>query len=667
MIDPSALLLDASLATLFAAVPASWGGRRLAYAFSFAGSALLFAAATAALVLGPFTALSYGGPFGETETLGLDALSAFFALSASVVWIGASAFSLSYDERPGPGLAQAFALTLGSIAVLFAAGNFLLFLAAWEGMTLASFWMILEATGRRGPVLSAGLVFLAFGEGSTLLVALAVAGFHAATGTFAMVSVLAVPVSTGIFLCALVGFGLKMGVAPFHMSEWLPIAHSSAPSNASAVLSATLTLAGVYGLFRVISLLPAGPDWWGGVVLAIGAISALLGALFASVSEHVKGLPAYSTIENNGLILVAVGVALVARSQGLGTLYAFALFAAFFQALAHAVAKGTLFLFTGYVERATGTFDLNEVRGRARGQSPGAALGGIVSGLSFAAAAPLAGFVGEWMILEALFQSYRFEGPAFEFLGLLAGAAVALSLGLALVAMVKLVGFSLLWNPQDSPAGRRQSGPGPPLAALSGAILALGVGAPWVLTFIAPAIRGLSHQALSAPVGQLLDMPARWSILSGSPFGILSPPAVPIGIALGSLVALGYFFLGGRTASRRVPIWVSGRAPSPVGETYTSFGFSTGIRIMLGSLLGTRELRRRSGGITAVAIEGPEVYNVELEVLDAFKVLYDDLVRGGLALSAALKRFLMPGRPGRYLAYVLITVLAVLIYLTAAG
>ncbi len=667
MIDGSALLLEASLVTLFAAVPASLVGRRVAYAVSFAGSALLFAAATAALVLGPFTALHYGGPFGETETLGLDALSAFFALSASVVWMGASAFSLSYDERPGPGLAQAFALTLGSIAVLLAAGNFLLFLAAWEGMTLASFWMILEANGRRGPVFSAGFVFLAFGEGSTLLVALAVAGFHAATGTFAMVNVLALPVSTGIFLCALVGFGLKMGVAPFHMSEWLPIAHSSAPSNASAILSATLTLAGVYGLFRVISLLPAGPVWWGGVVLAIGAISALLGALFASVSEHVKGLPAYSTIENNGLILVAVGVALVARSQGLETLYAFALFAAFFQALAHAVAKGALFLFTGYVEHVTGTFDLNEVRGRALGGSPGASFAGIVSGLSFAAAAPLAGFVGEWMILEALFQSYRFAGPALEFLGLLAGAAVALSLGLALVAMVKLVGFSLLWNPLRASPGRPAPGLGAPLAALAGVVVALGAGAPWVLTFISPAIQGISHQALSAPVGQLLDLPTGWSILSGSPFGILSPPAVPIGIALGSVVALGYFLLGGRPAPRRVPVWVSGRAPSPVGETYTSFGFSTGIRIMLGSLLATREVRRRSGGITALAIASPEVYNVELEVLDAFKIFYDDLVRGGLVLSRALKTFIMPGRPGRYLAYVLITVLVVLVYLTVAG
>ena len=117
------------------------------------------------------------------------------------------------------------------------------------------------------------------------------------------------------------------------------------------MLSSTLTLAGVYGLFRLLVLLPAGPSWWGALVLTIGAISAFLGALFASVSEHSKGLPAYSTIENNGLILVALGVAMIARSDGLTTLFEFALFAAFFQAFAHAITKSALFLFAGFVER----------------------------------------------------------------------------------------------------------------------------------------------------------------------------------------------------------------------------------------------------------------------------------------------------------------------------
>ena len=181
----------------------------------------------------------------------------------------------------------------------------------------------------------------------------------------------------------------------------------------------------------------------------------MLGALFAAVSEHTKGLPAYSTIENNGLILVALGVALIARAEGLTDLFVFALLAAFYQAISHAVAKTALFLAAGYIEHAAHTFDLTSLGGRAKPVEEAAALGTLASTLSPAAAPPLAGFVSEWMVLEALFQSYRFSPEWVQFVGLLAGAAVALAAGLIVVAMVKFVGFTILWKPRGSdPAGR---------------------------------------------------------------------------------------------------------------------------------------------------------------------------------------------------------------------
>ena len=288
------MLLLVALATLFAGAPLAALDRRLGYAISFVGSVLLVAAAIAALTLGPFTALSWTGVIGEPEGLRLDALSAFFALVAGIVWAATSVYSIGYDTHSGPSLAVAYSVTIAAIALLFCATDWLLFLAAWEVMTLAAYWIILEATGRPVRIFSAAFVFLAFGEASTLLTTVAIAALYLGTGSFAMVPLLTVGLLPSVvFGVALVGFGLKMGVAPFHMTEWLPIAHSSAPSNASAVLSSTLTLAGVYGLFRVLMLMPAGPSWWGAVLLVIGAISALLGAIFASVSEHTKGLPAY--------------------------------------------------------------------------------------------------------------------------------------------------------------------------------------------------------------------------------------------------------------------------------------------------------------------------------------------------------------------------------------
>ncbi len=663
MIAFTGVLLTAAVAGFFGAGALAAVDRRLAYGVALGASLLLFVSALAALDFGRVDGASWSGPTGAVQSITLDGLSAFFALAASVVWTATSAYSLYYDHRPSPLLAGAYGVTLGSITLLLVSSDWILFLVGWEGMTIAAYSMILEAVGRRDRIYSAAFVFLAFGEASTLFVLVAVAGLRVGSGSFAIAPMVGgASLADLVFVAALLGFGLKMGVAPFHISEWLPIAHSSAPSNASAVLSSTLTLAGVYGLFRVVSLLPSPPAWWGALTLSIGAISALLGALFASVSEHTKGLPAYSTIENNGLILVAFGIALVARSESLVGLYAFALFAAFFQALVHALAKTALFLSAGYVEHSAHTFDLNVVDGRVKTTGRPAFLGATAASLSLSAAPPLAGFVSEWMILEALFQSYRFGSTALELVGLLAGAAVALAAGLVTVAMVKFLGFAFLWRPRPSAAGDRPPGLGTVLASVGSVLVVLGVGAPWVLRLLAPSVSAFAGAPMAAPIGGLLSVPHGWSILSGSPFGILSPPMVPIAIAAGTAVAAGYFLLARPRRARRVEPWSAGGPSGVPGETYTSFGYSTGLRIMFRSLLGTREVRSARGGRVSAGLAMPEAYNVELEVLDAFKAFYDGLVRFGEGTSTFLKETIMPGRPRRYLFYVLVAALVVVLY-----
>jgi hydrogenase-4 component B len=666
--DALGYLLTAAVVALFAGAPLSALDRRAGYAAAAAASALLLCVAVATLLTGPVQGIRWLGPLSDPESLRLDGLSAFFALAAAVVWIATSVYSIYYDDRSSPLLAICYTLTLGSIALLMSSTSLVLFLIGWETMTLASYGMILQAHGRSGRVFSAAFVFLAFGEASTLLVIVAVAGLRVMTGSFAEVpAVAAGGLATVVFVAGLIGFGLKMGVAPFHMSEWLPIAHSSAPSNASAVLSSTLTLAGAYGLFRILSLLPSPPLWWGAVMLGIGGVSVLLGALFAAVSEHTKGLPAYSTIENNGLILVALGIAMIARTDGLPGLYVFALFAAFYQALAHAVAKTALFLSAGYIEHSAGTFDLNSLAGRAPGSEGAAYLGTLAATLSLAAAPPLAGFVSEWMILEALFQSFRFSPEWVQFEGLLAGAAVALAAGLILVAMVKFMGFSLLWKPRRTGPEHPSGGLGGPIAAAGAVIVGIGVAAPWLLAFLTPSVAAFAGTPVVAPIGGLLSVPDGWSILSGSPFGILSPPMIPLALGAGALVALGYYGLGPRARARRVAPWMAGSPSGLDGETYTSFGYSTGIRIMMRSVLQTREVRTHVGSVTQAELATPVSYNVDLEVLDVFKVFYDYLVRFGEAVASGLKTAVMPGRLGRYLAYILFVTLVVVIYVAAAA
>src|SRR5512146_1785227 len=117
------------------------------------------------------------------------------------------------------------------------------------------------------------------------------------------------PAAGGLALLALVGFGLKAGLVPLHF--WLPGAHAAAPSHVSALLSGVLLKIGIYGLVRTTMLLPSLPLACGVLVLLVGVVSAVLGVAFALGQHDFKRLLAYHSIENIGIILMGLGLALV--------------------------------------------------------------------------------------------------------------------------------------------------------------------------------------------------------------------------------------------------------------------------------------------------------------------------------------------------------------------
>ena len=152
----------------------------------------------------------------------------------------------------------------------------------------------------------------------------------------------------------LVGFGTKAGAIPLHV--WLPRAHPVAPSHVSALMSGVMIKAGIYGIVRFgLEILGPGPEWWGLLVLAIGVASAVLGVLYALMEHDLKRLLAFHSIENIGIILIGVGVALLAAGAGCrrpsrpsrST-------AALFHTLNHALFKSALFLAAGSVQTAVG-------------------------------------------------------------------------------------------------------------------------------------------------------------------------------------------------------------------------------------------------------------------------------------------------------------------------
>src|SRR5207249_7088043 len=127
-------------------------------------------------------------------------------------------------------------------------------------------------------------------------------------------------------------------VVPLHV--WLPRAHPAAPSHVSALMSGVMIKLGIYGLLRVtLDFLGPGPAWWGGLVLLAGSLSALVGVLYALTENDLKRLLAYSSVENVGVIFIALGVGLLLQSYGLRTLALVAFGAALLHTVNHACFK----------------------------------------------------------------------------------------------------------------------------------------------------------------------------------------------------------------------------------------------------------------------------------------------------------------------------------------
>ena len=180
------------------------------------------------------------------------------------------------------------------------------------------------------------------------------------------------------------------------------MAHPVAPSHVSALMSGVVIKMGVYGLVRVmIDLLGGGPAWWGGVVLGVGAVSALLGVLYALMEHDLKRLLAYHSVENIGIILIGIGAGLMFQSFGLPALAALGIVAGLYHTINHACFKALLFLGAGSVLHATGT---REHGGAGRADQAHAADGAffLVGAGAISALPPLNGFASEWLVFQTL-------------------------------------------------------------------------------------------------------------------------------------------------------------------------------------------------------------------------------------------------------------------------
>ncbi|HCC54482.1 MAG TPA: oxidoreductase [Desulfobulbaceae bacterium] len=402
---------------------------------------------------------------GGAFSLRLDGLSAFFLLLLFIVGLAGALYGAEYmkggRERRRPGLHWTwYNLLILSMTLVVTAANGLLFLFAWECMSLTSFFLVINEYDLTEAVEAGWTYLLATHLGAAFLFAFFLSA-GALSGSlefasFQVLSQLTAPVASGFFLLLLVGFGSKAGIFPFHV--WLPDAHPAAPSHVSALMSGVMVKTAIYGLLRLSAFLPVGPAWWGSLLMAIGIIGALFGITMAALQRDIKRSLAYSTVENIGIILLALGFWMHSRVNGHPLAAAFALAGGLIHLLNHALFKSLLFLGAGSLMHGSGSRNLNRMGGLMR-RMPVTGLLIVCGGLAISALPPFNGLIGEWFIYRALLESGTVLSGLAGFFPLVLIGLLALVGGMVLIVMTRIIGIALAGEPRSPEAAKaREAG-----------------------------------------------------------------------------------------------------------------------------------------------------------------------------------------------------------------
>ncbi|MGI8576724.1 MAG: proton-conducting transporter membrane subunit [Nocardioidaceae bacterium] len=626
---------------------------------SGAGGVACLIGGVALLLAGRVLQTTFGGHnMVGALTLRATPLAAVFVALLGLVALATGCYAPRY-HHPGPqtaGYLAVYNLALLASLTLLVAGNVTVFLVAWESMALFSYFVVLRHQ-RRTEVAAGGFWFLALSETGFVLIVAAFVLLAARTGSMDLATIahraptLPVSLRGAVYLLALIGFGFKAGVVPLHV--WLPEAHPVAPADGSAFLSGLVVKLGVFGIVLfAFDLLGTGPAWWGLVTMGLGALSAVLGILYALTEREIKRFLAYSTIENVGVILIAVGAAMTFGSYGQPTLAAFLLVAALYHSANHGAYKTLLFLEAGVIEHAAGTLDMDRLGGLAR-RIPRTAVISLVATLGISALPPLNGFVSEWLIFQGLFQGFRIPSHLVGILIVTAAACLGLTGGLAINAFVRAYGIPFLGMPRTTEAARA-SERGQPIAGptmLAAACVFLGIGAPVVMIALSRAVRVTTGVNLRPQVltDNLTILPAH------TDFSAFSPTYLAVFLIAILAVPIMVYLAGHQAPPTRVaPVWDGGIVTFKPRMQYSAMTFAAPVRVTFDKLYQPVVSVRRASDDPA-GRTGPVHY--ESDVAPLFhRWLYRPIIRL-VEYVAAVIRPIQSGNVNLYLFYVFVTVL----------
>lgn len=532
--------------------------------------------------------LPWSVPHGDFA-IGLDALSAFFLVAIFALCGLAAVYGIEYlrayraHRSLGPPWFF-FNMLIASMAVVVTARNAVLFLVAWEIMSLASFflvtlehededtqragWTYLVATHLGTAFLLAMFVLLGKGSGSMDFAQFGAGGAVARAG------------ANLIFVLAVVGFGTKAGFLPLHV--WLPEAHPAAPSHVSAVMSGVMIKTGLYGLLRVMTFLGPPPAWWGWLLIGIGLVSGVLGVLFALAQHDLKRLLAYHSVENIGIIALGLGTGSLGLSLQSTPMIVLGFGGGLLHVLNHACFKGLLFLGAGSVLHGTGRREIDRMGGLLK-RMPWTGWTFLIGAAAISGLPPLNGFVSELLIYLGALEGMRSASAVHSPLLVAVVAGLALIGGLAVACFAKAFGVVFLGEPRSAEAaGGHECGwlMRLPMLALAGGCAAIGLLGPLATAALVPVIAGVA--------GVPEDLVGATS--AGPRGALIAVTAASIALLAltAGLLILRQRLLAGRVVSRTVT-WDCGYARPTARMQYTASSFAQPLTTMFQAFLRTHE------------------------------------------------------------------------------
>ncbi|MFK5951951.1 MAG: proton-conducting transporter membrane subunit [Desulfobacterium sp.] len=620
--------------------------------FAITGAVLALAAGVDAICTGGFDFISpWNYQLGGFH-LKLDPLSGYFAMVIAMV-CGLSAlygrdYLKPYANEKHLGVSWSmFLLLFASMLLVITAWNGVLFLVAWEIMSLSSFFLVIFESHRPG-VLAAGWTYLVathLGTAFLMVMFLLLGQNHSYDFNVIQASG---PMATFLFVLAVIGFGTKAGFLPFHV--WLPEAHPAAPSHVSAVMSAAMIKTGIYGILRISILMGPFQASWGWILIIVGALTGIFGVLSALSQQDLKRLLAYSSVENIGIIAIGLGLGFLGFATQHPVIGLLGIAGGMLHVLNHALFKSLLFFGAGAVRHATHTLEMEKMGGLMKGM-PITGTTFVIGAAAICALPPLNGFISEFLIYFGSFSSlYGSKGTFSVLAAVTVIIALALIGGLALACFTKAAGIVFSGEPRTREAVKAKE---------SGVFMPISMG---ILVALCVYI-GLFSPQVMAFLGPVFD-----TIVAGHPLGDATLAPAVVSLTMVSRVGAGLIalivFLGLVKRSwiqhkvvEKSTTWGCGYAAPTAKMQYTASSFADPIVSMFDTTLYPEKNLKTDPGLFPTAFSY-ESRSKDIFMHHVYRPLFSIIESAALGLH-----WLQRGYNQLYVLYIVLTLLALLFWI----